>query len=114
MVNFQLDTAGQQKFRGVIDRIDKEDDTFVINDYKTNKNLPPEQKQEYTEQLSLYGLALQQKYGKYFKQIKARLHYLHFDITDEREITDEVLNQVVQKYSKIIESVEIKKFYYNM
>ncbi|HCY20515.1 TPA: hypothetical protein DIC40_01345 [Patescibacteria group bacterium] len=103
MVNFDLDTAGQQKFRGVIDRIDKEGDTFVINDYKTNKNLPPEQKQEYTEQLSLYGLALQQKYGKYFKQIKARLHYLHFDITDEREITDDVLTTVVQKYSSIIE-----------
>lgn len=114
MVNFDLDTAGQQKFRGVIDRIDKEGDTFVINDYKTNKNLPPEQKQEYTEQLSLYGLALQQKYGKYFKQIKARLHYLHFDITDEREITDDVLATVVQKYSSIIQWVEHKKFAYNM
>lgn len=114
MMNFQLDTNGQQQFRGVIDRIDKEDDTFIINDYKTNKNLPPEQKQEYTEQLTLYGLALQQKYGKYFKQIKARLHYLHFDITDEREVTDQVLNEVVQKYSSIIEWVEHKKFAYNM
>lgn len=114
MVNFQLDTVWQQQFRGVIDRIDKEGDTFVINDYKTNKNLPLEQKQEYTEQLTLYGLALQQKYGKYFKQIKARLHYLHFDITDEREITDDVLATVVQKYSSIIEWVEHKKFAYNM
>lgn len=114
MVNFQLDTNGQQQFRGVIDRIDKEGDTFVINDYKTNKNLPPEQKQEYTEQLTLYGLALQQKYGKYFKHIKARLHYLHFDITDEREISDDVLTPVVQKYSSIIEKVEHKKFAYNM
>ncbi len=113
-VNFQLDTNGQQQFRGVIDRIDKEGDTFVINDYKTNKNLPPEQKQEYTEQLTLYGLALQQKYGKYFKQIKARLHYLHFDITDEREVTEDVLATVVQKYSSIIEKVEHKKFAYNM
>lgn len=113
-VNFQLDTNGQQQFRGIIDRIDKEGDTFVINDYKTNKNLPPEQKQEYTEQLTLYGLALQQKYGKYFKQIKARLHYLHFDITDEREVTDDVLATVVQKYSSIIEWVEHKKFAYNM
>lgn len=114
MVHFQLDKDGQQKFRGVIDRIDKEGDTFVINDYKTNKNLPPEQKQEYTEQLTLYWLALQQKYGKYFKNIKARLHYLHFDITDEREVTDDVLTQVVQKYSSIIQSVEHKKFAYNM
>lgn len=114
MVHFQLDKNGQQKFRGVIDRIDKEWDTFVINDYKTNKNLPPEQKQDYIDQLTLYGLALQQKYGKYFKQIKARLHYLHFDITDEREVTDDILATVVQKYSSIIEWVEHKKFAYNM
>jgi len=114
MVNFQLDTNGQKQFRGIVDRIDKEGDTFVINDYKTNKNLPPEQKQEYTEQLTLYGLALQQKYGKYFKNIKARLHYLHFDITDEREITNDILTPVVQKYSDIIEKVEHKKFAYNM
>jgi RecB family exonuclease len=114
MMYFQLDEAGNQKFRGVIDRIDKEWDTFVINDYKTNKNLPPEQKQEYSEQLTLYGLALQQKYGKYFKQIKARLHYLHFDITDEWEISQDVLTPVVEKYSRIIEQVEHKKFAYNM
>ncbi len=44
------------KFRGFIDRLDKEGDTFIINDYKTNKNLPPESKEEYIEQLTLYGL----------------------------------------------------------
>lgn len=114
MMHFQLDKDGQKKFRGVIDRIDKDGDTFIINDYKTNKNLPPEQKQEYIEQQTLYGLWIQQKYGKYLKNIKARLHYLHFDITDEREITDEVLAPIVEKYSSIIEWVEHKKFAYNM
>lgn len=44
------------KFRGFIDRLDKEGETFIINDYKTNKNLPPESKEEYREQLTLYGL----------------------------------------------------------
>ena len=44
------------KFRGFIDRLDKEGENFVINDYKTNKNLPPESKEEYKEQLTLYGL----------------------------------------------------------
>jgi len=44
------------KFRGFIDRLDKEGETFVINDYKTNKNLPPESKEEYQEQLTLYAL----------------------------------------------------------
>ena len=114
MINFTLDPAGQQKFRGVIDRLDKEGDCFVINDYKTNKNLPSEQKEDYVEQLTLYGLALQQKYAKYFTSIKARLHYLHFNITDEREITPERLEPIVEKYRALIGAVDHEKFAYNM
>lgn len=86
----------------------------MINDYKTNKNLPPESKEEYREQLTLYGLWVQQNYAKYFKTIKARLHYLHFDIMDEREITDELLATVTKKYADTIQEIEAKKFAYNM
>jgi len=103
-----------KQFRGFIDRLDKEGDCFVINDYKTNKNLPPESKEEYQEQLTLYGLGVQQNYAKYFKTLKARLHYLHFDLMDEREITDERLATVTKKYAGIIDSIEAKKFAYNM
>jgi RecB family exonuclease len=53
-LNFDLDKEGQKKFRGFVDRLDKVGDTFIINDYKTGKSLPPEQKEEYTEQLTLY------------------------------------------------------------
>ena len=52
----QKEDKNEIKFRGFIDRLDKEGDVFVINDYKTNKNLPPESKEEYREQLTLYGL----------------------------------------------------------
>lgn len=102
------------KFRGFIDRLDKEGETFVINDYKTNKNLPPESKEEYREQLTLYGLWVQQNYAKYYKNIKARLHYLHFDVMDEWEITDELLATVTKKYADTIKDIEAKKFAYNM
>jgi hypothetical protein len=102
------------KFRGFIDRLDKEWETFVINDYKTNKNLPLESKEEYREQLTLYGLWVQQNYAKYFKNIKARLHYLHFDLMDEWEITDELLATVTKKYTDTIKDIEAKKFAYNM
>ena len=102
------------KFRGFIDRLDKEWETFVINDYKTNKNLPPESKEEYREQLTLYGLGVQQNYAKYFKTIKARLHYLHFDLMDEWEITPELLTTVTKKYADTITDIEAKKFSYNM
>lgn len=106
--------GSNKKFRGYVDRIDKEGDTFIINDYKTGKKLPPEQKEEYIEQLTLYGLGVQQKYAKYFKHLKARLFYLHFDLVDEREITDANIQAVVKKYSDLIEQVEHKKFSYNM
>ena len=109
---FTLDD--QKQFRGIVDRLDKEGDYFVINDYKTNKNLPPESKEEYIDQLTLYGLGVQQNYAKYFKNLKARLHYLHFDVTDEWEITDERLATVTKKYSAIINDIEDKKFHYNM
>jgi len=102
------------KFRGFIDRLDKEEETFIINDYKTNKNLPPESKEEYQEQLTLYGLWVQQNYAKYFKNLKARLHYLHFDLMDERDITSERLTTVTKKYGAIIDAIEAKKFVYNM
>ena len=102
------------KFRGFIDRLDKESETFIINDYKTNKNLPPESKEEYREQLTLYGLGVQQNYAKYYKNIKARLHYLHFDLMDEWEITPELLATVTKKYADTITEIEAKKFAYNM
>lgn len=111
---FNLDKEWQKKFKWFVDRIDKEGDTFIINDYKTGKKLPPEQKEEYVEQLTLYGLGVQQKYAKYFKNLKARLFYLHFDLVDEREITDTNIQAVVKKYSDLIEKVEHKKFSLNM
>jgi len=79
---FQLTDEPEKKdqtFYGIIDRLDQDGaETFVINDYKTNKNLPPENDHKYQEQLNLYALGVQQKYGKYFKKMKARLHFLHF------------------------------------
>ena len=53
---FSLDDDASLKFRGVIDRLDKEGETFIINDYKTNQQLPTEDKEQYREQLTLYAL----------------------------------------------------------
>ena len=102
-----------RSFRWFVDRLDKEwSDTFVINDYKTNKYLPPEEKEDYREQLTLYALGVKEKYGKYLKHIKAKLHYLHFDLTDEWEITDELIQPIKEKYEKAIDEIEKKKAEY--
>lgn len=115
LLHFTLeDWPNAPKFRGIVDRLDKDWENFIINDYKTNKNLPPEQKDEYREQLTLYAQGIRQKYGKYFKNIKARLHYLHFWLVDEREITDENLDTILQKYKSLISEIETARFDHNM
>ncbi len=96
-----------------IDRLDKIWDSFVINDYKTNKRLPSEDKESMIEQLTLYGFGIKQKYGKYFKKMKAKLYFLHFDIEDERELTDELINKVLDKYKNIIKEIEHAKKQFN-
>ena len=115
LLHFTLeDWPNAPKFRGIVDRLDKDWESFIINDYKTNKNLPPEQKDEYREQLTLYAQGIRQKYGKYFKNIKARLHYLHFWLVDEREITNENLDTILQKYKSLISEIETARFDHNM
>ncbi len=109
-ISFELDSW--INFLWFIDRLDKVWDTFVINDYKTNKNLPTEEKDQYIEQLTLYWLWIQQKYAKYFKKLKAKLYFLHFDIEDEREITQEKLSEIKDKYLNIIKEIEENKVQY--
>lgn len=111
-ISFQLDEW--INFLGFIDRLDKVWDTFIINDYKTNKNLPTEEKDQYIEQLTLYWLWIQQKYAKYFKNLKAKLYFLHFDIEDEREITQDKLDEIKNKYLDIIGEIEKNKLQYAM
>ena len=111
-ISFQL--ADWINFLWFIDRLDKIWDTFVINDYKTNKNLPTEEKDQYVEQLTLYWLWIQQKYAKYFKNLKAKLYFLHFDIEDERDITQEKLDEIRNKYLNIIWEIEQNKLQYAM
>ena len=113
LISFQL--GEWINFQGYIDRLDKSWDTFIINDYKTGKNLPSEdEKDQYIEQLTLYWLWIQQKYAKYFKKLKAKLYFLHFDIEDERDITSERLNEVKNKYLNIIWEIEQNKVQYAM
>jgi RecB family exonuclease len=110
--SLNLNNPEKNDFYGIIDRLDKQWDTYIINDYKTNKNLPPEDKQDYREQLTLYAFWVQQKYWKYLKNIKAKLHFLHFDELDEWDITDEILQPIVDKYSKLTNEIEIAKAKY--
>lgn len=113
-LNVIFDIKEWIKFRGFIDRLDKIWNTFIISDYKTNKNLPSEDKDHYIEQLTLYGIWIKEKYWKYFDSLKAKLYFLHFDIQDERELTEQKLEKVKNKYINIINEIENKKKKFDM
>lgn len=98
------------KFKMKLDRLDKIWNAFIINDYKTNKKLPAEKKDNYIEQLTLYGIGIKQKYGKYFENLKAKLYFLHFDIEDERDLTKERMDAVADKYIAIIKEIDANKW----
>lgn len=109
-LDFVFDLTDDMKFKMIVDRLDKIGDTFIISDYKTNQKLPTEDKDNYIEQLTLYGIWIKQKYGKYFEHLKAKLYFLHFDIEDERDLTKERMDIVAEKYIWIIKEIDSNKW----
>ena len=111
-LDFVFDLTDEIKFKMIVDRLDKMGDTFIISDYKTNKKLPTQDKDGYIEQLTMYGIGINQKYGKYFEQLKAKLYFLHFDIEDERDLTKERMDLVADKYINLIKEIDAAKWSY--
>ena len=109
-LDFVFDLTDDIKFKMIVDRLDKIGDTFTISDYKTNQKLPTQDKDNYIEQLTLYGIWIKQKYGKYFEHLKAKLYFLHFDIEDERDLTKERMDAVADKYIAIIKEIDANKW----
>ena len=70
--------------------MDKEGETFIINDYKTNKNLPPESKEEYQEQLNTS-----------IKIWETFLAETSFDVTkDDKLISNDYRQKILLNYVK--------------
>ncbi len=113
-IKLYIDLWDNIKFQWFIDRLDKRWDDFILTDYKTNKNLPPEDKTLYEEQLTLYALWVKQKYQKYFKKIYWNLVYLHFDLQDFWKITEESIKLIADKYKNLALEIETKKAEYNL
>jgi CRISPR/Cas system-associated exonuclease Cas4 (RecB family) len=102
------------KFQAKLDRLDVEGNTAHIVDYKTSKSLPTDDQDTIKEQLTLYGLAIQQQYGDKFDRIVAHVVYLHLEKTYTREISPEMLDTIRSQYLNTIEHIEHDKFAYQM
>jgi len=99
-------------FRGKIDRLDINNKTIIINDYKTSKSLPKDWNNTIEDQITLYSIGIKKDYGKQIDKIIGRVIYLHLQREHEREITDERLEEIKNKYLDIMEEVEQKKVLY--
>lgn len=105
-MNVSLNLSKDISFSGKIDRVDFHDDVLIINDYKTNKIRDDNEKDLHKEQLTLYALAMKQKYEGKFKTLLWRLIYLHPGNSIERECTDADLQRVHAKYLQLCMTID--------
>lgn len=100
-------TLGDRRYQlqGFVDRIDKVgEDELEIHDYKTG-SLPRPGALKMDRQLSLYEIALRQRYGR-LARVRQVWHYLAHDQTfvEERSLDD--LQRVRQKTIAAIQTIE--------
>lgn len=97
----------------VIDRLDAKGDTLYINDYKTNQKLNADDHDTHEEQLTIYGLAAQQSYGKKFSKIIWRLIYLHLEKEYEIDLTHARMETIKDQITTVISEIKHKAAMYN-
>lgn len=100
--------VGDITLGGIIDRIDKlDDDSFEIIDYKTAKSLPPQKWIDENFQLSIYHMALMDRWPKIASPIKLSLYFLKHGMKLSTFRTPEQIRETKRYIMDIIE--EIKK-----
>jgi putative RecB family exonuclease len=63
-VAFDLDSAGEYRIQGIVDRIVRAPDGAIeIHDYKTGQRVPSQKQLDQDRQLALYQMGLSERYG---------------------------------------------------
>lgn len=107
VITFKLDE--NIYFTGKIDRVDLNGPSIIINDYKTNTKILPDESDKVKEQINLYGLGMKELYASKINTVKWVAHYLHFNQSYEREIDNQICEQIREKYLTIAHEIETKK-----
>lgn len=101
-----LDRSKEYKLSGHIDRISKtKDGCYHIHDYKTCSCLPSLEYFQNDRQLSLYAIALKQKYP-YIKNVCLVWHFLKFDKEITTMCSDEQLDEFKKNTFQLIDIIE--------
>lgn len=103
-----VDWYGDHQLRGIIDRVDVEDDGYVLVDYKTGKAPSDEWMGEKLTQLKLYALMGQIAFGKLPKAV--RLLFLGTPQTVEVKITESMVRGVDKRARAAVDSIERGQF----
>jgi RecB family exonuclease len=106
-VEINLDTTGEKKLIGFIDRLahNLEKDEIEIHDYKTANTLPHLEELEKNRQLALYSLAIKEEFGKE-KNISLNWHYLAHNQKISIRKTNEDLENLKREVIELINQIE--------
>ena len=108
-VDFALDSDGQHKLTGYIDRLAKsQNDIYGIHDYKTSAHLPSQQNADTDRQLAIYQMAVQGKWPD-AKNIRLIWHYLAFDKDIVSSRTAQQLQTLKDQTVELIKKIESTK-----
>ncbi|MFQ5877565.1 MAG: RecB family exonuclease [Acidobacteriota bacterium] len=105
-VSLCLDGAERYRLRGYIDRLTRvAPGTYEIHDYKTSGSLPSERALRGDRQLSLYQMAVQQRFPD-ARDVRLVWHYLVFDqeLTSRRSPADLEAHRV--RTIRLIDTIE--------
>lgn len=103
---FDLDPAGKYRLQGYIDRLaQREDGTYEVHDYKTNRSMPMQQDADADRQLALYQLGVQGMW-KDVLGVDLIWHYVRFDKELVSHRTPEQLEELKKQVIVTIDDIE--------
>ena len=108
-VTFDLDSAGNYKVKGYIDRIDRlKDGTYEIHDYKTSSRVPEQKYLDLDRQLALYQVGLENLWDD-VKKVDLIWHYVAFNKELKSSRTAKQLDDLKKETIALIDIIENAK-----
>lgn len=104
---FDLDSGGEYKLQGFIDRLvhNPETNEIEIHDYKTANSLPTQDRIDNDRQLALYALAIKELFGD-DKEVCLVWHYLAHNQKICSKRTNNQLQKLKQETLELIKKIE--------
>ena len=108
-VVFSLDSAGQYRLQGFVDRVVRaRDGSLEIHDYKTSARIPRQQWLDRDRQLALYQIGLAPRFG-HESNVRLVWHYLALDQVRSSQRTPEQLETLRGETVTLIDRIRAER-----